>query len=660
MNESAALLLVEQQTKPDERLPELIRELAGTFQLDAYLCRQRLVGQGLAHLASGKPEFLAKISPLLKSVQVPHWIVAPATPRFSPQRILSLSISQNQVQFNGAKTTVTIPDGSELLAVFADLSGHLAKQSVKQLLSSHAYRGLDNIAHLSEQKRLKTILQGQPVLDLYLLDRQRTISAGIRFFPGKFDPKGLGELATLSSRQNLQRILQLMRERAGEFHLFSEFGLANLPGCRLFTENPEHPDTLRKNLLSLTRYGWLMGDLLQSQTASPQPAGESSAAMATAATLLSPPLAAALGELGQTTPLDQVFHEQQAEAQQTARPAAAAEPDGALLPPPPATRSTGFLQHPVSWLAPIAPIIFATVLGFGAKLFGPFQGLFQQAVHSGALALAGAGLAGWYGFLCLRLKRRVENTPTSRIRSLAMGMVEVKGKAIRSYALVSPMTQLPCVFYRLTKYKRANNNEWRLSHVTSSGGVPFLLDDGTGRVEIDPAGCRVSARTRTEGSDGVGGLIGYCSESDEKWVEEVIVEGTLLYVLGFAALKPRQGPTLAERKVAALRKLKQDPASLSKYDRNGDGRIDQDEWDAARSAVEEDVLRTELDRNHKRKKQEEQIMIGKRPGYPLIVSETHSEQQLTAHYLLYSIPLFILAGLATGLAFYQLFYYLHG
>ena len=97
-------------------------------------------------------------------------------------------------------------------------------------------------------------------------------------------------------------------------------------------------------------------------------------------------------------------------------------------------------------LAPIAPIIFATVLGFGAKLFGPFQGLFQQAVHSGALALAGAGLAGWYGFLCLRLKRRVENTPTSRIRSLAMGMVEVKGKAIRSYALVSPMTQLPCVF----------------------------------------------------------------------------------------------------------------------------------------------------------------------------------------------------------------------
>ena len=660
MNEAAALLLVEQQTKPDERLPELIRELAGTFQLDAYLCRQRLVGQGLAHLASGKPEFLAKISPLLKSVQVPHWIVNPATPRFSPQRLRSLAVSQDQVVFHCDKTTVTIPNGSELLAIFADLSGHLAKQSVKQLLSSHAYRGLDNIAHLSEQKRFKTILQGQPVLDLYLLDRQRTISAGIRILPGKFDPKGLGELATLSSRQNLQRVLQLMRERAGEFHLFSEFGLANLPGCRLVTENPEHPDNLRKNLLSLTRYGWLMGDLLHSQTAPPQPADEASAAMAATATVLSPPLAAALGELGQATPLDQVLREQQAEAQQTAHPAAAAEPDGALLPPPPATRSTGFLQHPVAWLAPLAPVIFVTVLGFGTKLFGPFQGLFQQAVHSGALALVGAGLAGWYGFLCLRLKRRVENTPTSRIRSLAMGMVEVKGKAIRSYALVSPMTQLPCVFYRLTKYKRSSNNEWRLSHVTSSGGVPFLLDDGTGRVEIDPAGCRVNARTRTEGSDGVGGLIGFSSDSDEKWVEDVIVEGALLYVLGFAALKPRQGPTLAEKKVAALRKLKQDPASLSKYDRNGDGRIDQDEWDAARSAVEEDVLRTELDLNRKRRKQEEQIMIKKRPGYPLIISETHSEQQLTGRYLLYSIPLFILAGLAAGLAFYQLFNYLHG
>ncbi len=35
-------------------------------------------------------------------------------------------------------------------------------------------------------------------------------------------------------------------------------------------------------------------------------------------------------------------------------------------------------------------------------------------------------------------ERQIENTPTSRVRSVAMGMVEVKGQAIRRYALLSP------------------------------------------------------------------------------------------------------------------------------------------------------------------------------------------------------------------------------
>ena len=145
-------------------------------------------------------------------------------------------------------------------------------------------------------------------------------------------------------------------------------------------------------------------------------------------------------------------------------------------------------------------------------------------------------------FLFLRMKRQIENTPTSKIRSVAMGMVEIKGEAVRKYALLSPMSHTPCVFYRLTKYQRRGRDyQWRITSVSSSNNVPFYIEDETGRVEVNPAGCRVSAGSKQEGSPGQVGLMKVVNETDEKWVEEVIIDGTLLYVLGFAAVKRREG-----------------------------------------------------------------------------------------------------------------------
>jgi len=257
------------------------------------------------------------------------------------------------------------------------------------------------------------------------------------------------------------------------------------------------------------------------------------------------------------------------------------------------------------------------------------------------------------------MKRQIENTPTSKIRSVAMGMVEVKGEAVRKYALLSPMSHTPCVFYRLTKYQRRGRDyQWRITSVSSSNNVPFYIEDETGRVEVNPAGCRVSAGSKQEGSPGQIGLMKVVNETDEKWVEEVIIDGTLLYVLGFAAVKRREGPTLAEKKIEALRELKRNPQNLQQFDLNGDGNIDEDEWDAARTAVEEKVLDKSLQGKQGRKKQEEHIVIGRKKGRPLIISETHSEENLTARYQYYSIPLFIAAAIATGGSIYLLLNYL--
>ncbi len=656
-------LIVEQQQKPPGNLPEILKELAQKFQLDIYQCRQRLTGRGLSLLTKGKRETLEEISDFLQDTNYIHWLVEPSKSGFVPLKIHSLQISSDRIIFNCQKKGVVFPKGATFLAIFAETTGALADKSVTQLLSSHAYRGRDDIRHLGENKVHKTILQGKPVLDLYLLDDKKQVKDAVRIFPGKFDPKGLGERATLSSKQNLEQVLKLVEEYAGEFHLQTDFGLVNLPGCTLRRDDPENPETQRQNLLSLARYGWLMADLIKSgPIILPQQNHENNLNGAvTAAILMQNPALAADGQLDEILPLSkeisgEIDREANSEEKNTDQPPDTADPG---LPPPPPAKSSAGWSRPSFWFGSagaVAGIIFLFL--FETSDSDLFNKVAYHAFASGTIPFIIAMLMFWYAFYFLRMKRQMENTPTSKVRSVAMGMVEVKGQAIRKFALVSPMSHTPCVFYRLTKYRRERNNQWKVSSVSSSDNVPFMLEDETGRVEIDPAGCHVSAGSKQEGTPGQVGLMRLNDNSDDKWVEEIIVDGTLLYILGYASVKKAAGPTLTEQKIEALRELKRNPQNLQQFDSDGDGEISADEWDIARAAVEEKVLQESLQNKQQRKKQEEYIVIGKQKGRPLIITETHSEDSLTARYLYYSIPLFLAAAIATGGAIYLLLNYI--
>ncbi len=654
-------LIVEQSPQPPAALPELLKRLAADFRLDMYQCRQRLIGKGLSLLAKGPRETLENIAHVLAETAIPHWITSPTKPTFAPPRIKGITGSDSGLTFTCHDKSVTLVKGARVLAVFADLSGELAEKSVKHLLTSHAYRGRDHIEHLEDEKIFQTILQGRPVLDLYCLDETGAITDGVRIFPGKFDPRGLGERATLSSKQNLKAILELVRDvYAGEFILWTEFGLANLPGCQLHRDNPPTPETLRRNLISLTRYGWLMADIGQADRHAKD--NQSPAGQALAATLLQTPVLAAGEVAPEVQPIiDELNHAVESEEQtvsgRSPRPAHGPK-QGLPSPPPGVTRQRW--NTPAFWFGTAGSVVVGLLIALlEIDNSHTLRHLLSQAFASGALPFLFGLLMFWYGFYFLRLKRQIENTPTSRIRSIAMGMVEVKGRAIRKYALVSPMTHVACAYYRLTRYRRGKNNKWEVSSITSSHHVPFLLEDDTGRIEIDPTGCRVNAGNRQEGMPGQVGLFHVDTDSHEKWVEETILEGTLLYVLGYASVRRATGPTLNERKHKALRELKQNGQLLKRYDQDGDGQISAEEWDTARADVEEQILRESLTDHQERKKQEEHVVIGKQKGRPLIISETHSEEHLTARYLTYSLPLFVIAALATGFSIYLLVQYLN-
>lgn len=106
------------------------------------------------------------------------------------------------------------------------------------------------------------------------------------------------------------------------------------------------------------------------------------------------------------------------------------------------------------------------------------------------------GVGSFIGsFKRMREKRLIENTPTSKVRSIAMGLVELKGKAVASpsYKLKSPFSGKPCVYYRYTIEefkKRRKNSEW----VTIRNFSPktfFFLQDETGSVLVNPENARI-------------------------------------------------------------------------------------------------------------------------------------------------------------------------
>lgn len=112
----------------------------------------------------------------------------------------------------------------------------------------------------------------------------------------------------------------------------------------------------------------------------------------------------------------------------------------------------------------------AAVIGFGAGLYLFFRGLWT-----------------------FRKYRVIEDTPQTPIRSIAMGLVDVQGKAVGDPPINSPITRTPCFFYQVKIEKwtqtgdKPQDGVWR-HYKTDSGGKPFTLEDPTGKVLVDAHG----------------------------------------------------------------------------------------------------------------------------------------------------------------------------
>ena len=110
----------------------------------------------------------------------------------------------------------------------------------------------------------------------------------------------------------------------------------------------------------------------------------------------------------------------------------------------------------------------------------------------GVLMLIG-GLASY------RKRSLIQNIPTSKIRSIAMGLVEIFGEVVptKEKLLKSPFTNKDCVYYKyvIEERRRTGSGHYKSSAwkkiKEGSESVRFFLKDNTGQVLVEPKGAAV-------------------------------------------------------------------------------------------------------------------------------------------------------------------------
>ncbi len=153
----------------------------------------------------------------------------------------------------------------------------------------------------------------------------------------------------------------------------------------------------------------------------------------------------------------------------------------------------------------------------------------------------------------IRQASQVENLPAAKSRSVALGLVELRGVARSADDGAGPIVRL----------------HWDMFDYTPKQELrPFYLEDETGRVLVDPTDCRVRAGWVSD----LGSVFG-CHEivlqgrveKDDRWdaVTRTLMPGDPVYLIGNAEVNPKAPPSATDSDCLVIRPSSQSSLSLS-------------------------------------------------------------------------------------------------
>lgn len=146
------------------------------------------------------------------------------------------------------------------------------------------------------------------------------------------------------------------------------------------------------------------------------------------------------------------------------------------------------------------------------------------------------------------------NVPHSKIRSAAIGLVEIQGKVLPEHVLTTPYSKSECVYYRseLEEYRvrsRLSSDpeyEW-VTISRDSHRLPFWAKDETGQILIDPSNAEFmipqmkSGFLGTEGEDNNNQML-LAVVGDRRYRESFLSPGESICILGTLAV--REDPSI--------------------------------------------------------------------------------------------------------------------
>lgn len=209
------------------------------------------------------------------------------------------------------------------------------------------------------------------------------------------------------------------------------------------------------------------------------------------------------------------------------------------------------------------------------------------------------------GFMFLIRKRMIEDIPTSKVRSAAQGYVELEGlcKLMDGPPIVSPLTGSHCAWYQYSIQEQrgsGKNSRWVTIESGRSSEL-FLLVDDTGQCVIDPDGARVTSRINQkwygpnrDSRPATTGRKWFSLGGRYRFRESRLQPDEPLYAIGLFETIGGAGTGADHQTMlrSLLSEWKTDTEMLlQRFDKNNDGEICLQEWEAVRQAAWSEVVK---------------------------------------------------------------------
>jgi len=186
----------------------------------------------------------------------------------------------------------------------------------------------------------------------------------------------------------------------------------------------------------------------------------------------------------------------------------------------------------------------------------------------------------------MKLRMFIQDIPSAKIESVAVGLNEIKGTVLETNSIPSPISGIKCVYFRykkMIKIEDSSETKWETAEIGEYLPEHFYVQQRGKRIAVETKGAVFDLHNKQEYSKTLNTLYYGGHNPNIKYIEENIPVMADVYILGSVITKDYD-----DELRAYIRDRKTDREYADKFDLNTDRIIDNDEWDSMKTAIEKE------------------------------------------------------------------------